>query len=194
MKRRIFKEDIVKNGHDLFYEKGFASTGINEITQKTKIPKGSFYNHFKSKEEFGISVLDYYHNMNKTFLKQALLNEDKSPLINLKKYFIDFMEEQNHTLNCSKGCLMSNLTMEMADRSMAFQEKVKENFEEITSVFESCLNNAKQQNEIDENLNTALMANFIYNSWQGSIIRMKADKSTDALWKFYNIVFDKLLK
>ncbi len=194
MKRRIFKEDIVKSGHFLFYEKGYGATGINEITQKTDIPKGSFYNHFKSKEEFGISVLDYYHSINKTQMEQALLNEDKSPLINLKKFFIDFIEEQNNIQNCSKGCLMSNLTMEMADRSEAFQKKVKQGFEEITAIFESCLNNAKQQNEIDENLNTALLANFVYNSWQGSVIRMKADKNTEALWKFYNVVFDKLLK
>ncbi len=59
LKRKIHKQDIIQSGYELFYDKGYGVTGISEITEKIGIPKGSFYNHFKSKEEFGIAVLDF---------------------------------------------------------------------------------------------------------------------------------------
>ena len=105
MKRKIHKEDIIQSGYDLFYEKGYGVTGISEITDRIGIPKGSFYNHFKSKEEFGVAVLDFYMNGNKENLSNALLNDDRSALANLKKFFLDFIEMQENVLFCSKGVL-----------------------------------------------------------------------------------------
>jgi len=103
-------------------------TGISEITERIDIPKGSFYNHFKSKEEFGIAVLDSYLIRNVELLKTSLLNEDRSPLGNLQKFFSDYNELQEKDLHCTKGCLMGNLTMELADVNELFQEKAKNGF------------------------------------------------------------------
>jgi len=40
--------------------KGYNDTGIQEIIDKAGLPKGSFYNFFKSKEDFGLLVIDYF--------------------------------------------------------------------------------------------------------------------------------------
>lgn len=194
VKRKIHKEDIIQSGYDLFYDKGYGVTGISEITERIGIPKGSFYNHFKSKEEFGVAVLDFYVVANMKFLKEVLLNEDRSPLTNFKKFFTDFIEMQENVLLCTKGCLMGNMTMELADGNKVFQERAKTGFENATIIFEQCLENAKQQNEINKDSDVPLLANFIVNSWQGATLRMKADKTSDALWHFYKMVFEKLLK
>ena len=60
VKRKIYREDILKAGVELMHLHGYAATGIKDITDRIKIPKGSFYNHFKSKEEFGLEIIDYY--------------------------------------------------------------------------------------------------------------------------------------
>jgi len=130
---------------------------------------------------------------NLEFLNDALLNEKNSPLTNLKNFFENFIDVQEQVLHCSKGCLMGNMTMELADVNETFQEKAKLGFENSTAIFETCLHNAKLQNEIKEDADVPLLANFIINSWQGAALRMKADKTTDALWKFYHVVFDQLL-
>ena len=51
------RERIVESGFRLFYEKGFEVTGIQEIATASGVPKGSFYNYFKSKTEFVSVVL-----------------------------------------------------------------------------------------------------------------------------------------
>jgi len=193
VKRKIHKEDIIQSGYDLFYEKGYGITGISEITEKIGIPKGSFYNHFKSKEEFGVAVLDSYLTNSHQYLSRALLNDDRSPLNNLKKFFSDYIEMQENELHCTKGCLMGNMTMELADVNANFQEIAKDGFASTTAIFESCLTNAKSQGEIREDTDVKLLAQFIINSWQGATVRMKADKNSDALRNFYEIIFTQLI-
>lgn len=194
MKRKIIKEDILQSGHDLFYEKGFGVTGISQITERIGIPKGSFYNHFKSKEEFGIAVLDHYLN---NYLKQTedtLLSKKNSPLTNLKKFFVNFIEIQENVYHATRGCLLGNMALELADVHPVFQEKIKTGFEKVTTIFETCLENAKELEEVKADMNTNLYANFLVNSWQGAMLRMKAEKTTEPLNEFYSITFTQVIK
>lgn len=194
MKRKIHKEDIIQSGYDLFYDKGYGITGVNEITSRIGIPKGSFYNHFKSKEEFGIAVLDSYLSSNEDFLKKTLLNNKNSPITNLKKYFVSFIEIQENVYHSTRGCLMGNLTIELADVNPVFQEKTKIGFANAVAIIEQCLENAKELEEVDRNMDTHQTANFLMNSWQGALLRMKAEKKTEPLNIFYKEIFTQVIK
>lgn len=194
MKRKIYREDIIQSGHDLFYEKGYGVTGVSEITERIGIPKGSFYNHFNSKEEFGIAVLDYYLVNNQNVLKDTLLSNKNTPLTNLKKFFVSFIEIQENVYHCTRGCLMGNITIELADINTSFQERTKAGFENAIAIFETCLENAKELEEVSQEFDTKLMANFIFNSWQGAVLRMKADKTTVPLNDFYKVIFNQVIK
>ena len=41
-------------------ERGYADTGVQDLLDATKVPKGSFYHHFKNKEDFALQVIDRY--------------------------------------------------------------------------------------------------------------------------------------
>lgn len=194
MKRKIHKEDIIQSGYDLFYERGYGVTGISQITERVGIPKGSFYNHFASKEEFGIAVLDYYMANNLSLLEDTLLSKKNSPLTNLKKYFVTFVEIQENVYHCTRGCLMGNIATELADVNPLFQERTMSGFENTTAIFETCLENAKELEEVSQDMDTKLIANFIVNSWQGAILRMKAEKTTNPLKEYYRIIFNQVIK
>ncbi len=49
---------IIKTASDLFYEKGYNLTGINEIIATAEIAKATLYHHFKSKQELCIAYLE----------------------------------------------------------------------------------------------------------------------------------------
>jgi TetR/AcrR family transcriptional regulator, transcriptional repressor for nem operon len=57
--RNTTRDDIIRVGLEILGEKGFNSCGIDAVLKTAKIPKGSFYYYFPSKEEFGLAVLDY---------------------------------------------------------------------------------------------------------------------------------------
>lgn len=194
MKRKVYnKEDIIQAGYDLIYHKGYNATSIRDITSELGIPTGSFYNHFKSKEAFGEEVLGFYVKNNSDFLKEVLVDNTRSPLENLKKFFKDIIEVQDKVLKCTKACLLGNMAMELADVNEGFQIKFKTGFKDFTSYFETCLQNAQNKGEIKQDEDIQQLAAFILNSWYGALIRMKADKSVEPLENFYRIIFNKII-
>lgn len=70
------KDRIIRSAWDLFHEKGFEETTLNDIIEKAGISKGTFYYHFRSKDTMlnTLSVLldDEYERLH------ALLPEDMS--------------------------------------------------------------------------------------------------------------------
>ena len=55
------RDELIEIGARLFYEQGYASTGIKQIIDEAGIAKGTFYTHFKSKEELGVAWLKARH-------------------------------------------------------------------------------------------------------------------------------------
>src|SRR3954462_13740021 len=64
MKKKQLKGDtrerIVQAAIELFYEHGYAATGMAEILKRARANSGSFYFSFRSKEELLLAVLDWY--------------------------------------------------------------------------------------------------------------------------------------
>lgn len=50
-------ERLLRAADHLFYEKGYAATGINELLQAAGVAKASFYHHFPSKDELILAYL-----------------------------------------------------------------------------------------------------------------------------------------
>ncbi|MGH8672403.1 MAG: TetR/AcrR family transcriptional regulator, partial [Burkholderiales bacterium] len=56
MSRTQTREELVKVGAHIIAQHGFNTTGIEEVLKRAKVPKGSFYYYFASKEDFGLAV------------------------------------------------------------------------------------------------------------------------------------------
>lgn len=52
------KEDIIAAAIDLFRTRGYDDTSLNDIVERAKISKGSFYLHFTGKKELFIECVD----------------------------------------------------------------------------------------------------------------------------------------
>ena len=192
MKRKIFKEDIIKAGQDLMFLNGYNATGIKEITDKVDIPKGSFYNHFTNKEEFGIAVLKYYCDNNIVYLKSVLQDTSESPMKRLDNFYSSIIEYQNNIAKCKGGCIMGNFSQELGDTNDIFREVLDIEFNEHEAIFVQCLQEAQEEGEIGREMDAELVGSFLINSWHGSILRMKTTGTTKPLEDFRTFVFQQL--
>jgi AcrR family transcriptional regulator len=52
--RRLYKTSAPMRRH------GYGATGLQEILHAAGVPKGSFYHHFHSKEEFTVALIERY--------------------------------------------------------------------------------------------------------------------------------------
>lgn len=193
MRRKILREDILNAGTMLMFSHGYNATGIKDITDEIEIPKGSFYNHFNNKEEFAIEVLENYIDNGILYHEQKLRERKFSPLKRLEKLYESMINGYKGQKNYKLGCLMGNLSSEMADVNSNFRRILERGFKRQEKVIQRCLDEAKEEGEIFADLDTKVVANFILNSWHGALIRMKSDGNASALDNFKNLTF-KMLK
>src|SRR5437868_1723689 len=73
---------------ELMTTKSFHSVGLNEILSAVKVPKGSFYHYFESKDQFGVELVKHYVADASSWKRRMLLSEDldSNPLERLSSY------------------------------------------------------------------------------------------------------------
>jgi TetR/AcrR family transcriptional repressor of nem operon len=193
MTKENTKDRIIEYAAQIMREKGFNNTGIQEILQSAGVPKGSFYFYFRSKDELGLALIDYYAEFFCALSETSLRRADGAPLHRLRDFFVA-RRLQWEREDPKTGCPIGNLTQEMGIISDAFRTKLKGVFERMRSDIGSCLEQAQERGEIDVGLNPDETADFILNSWEGALLRMKAEGNTGPLAQFEDMVFNHLLR
>jgi len=187
------KAHLLEMGAQIVHQKGFNATGIQEVLNAAGVPKGSFYFYFKSKEEFGLQLIDYFSNFLFSKMDELLNAENVAPLDKLWNYFEWFLAyfEQN---NFTGGCPIGNLAQEMGDLNDSFREKLKSVFDKMKTNIAHCLEEARQQGDLSPALDVLNLSDLIVSSWQGALLQMKVMKNTAPVRNFERILFDSLLK
>ena len=95
---------------ELFWKNGYSATGISEILKQCKLPKGSFYFYFKSKDELAAEVITYYQNILLEHLQELSVKKSWEDFINAAfDYLLNRTDE--HTFS---GCPLAVMGMETA--------------------------------------------------------------------------------
>lgn len=185
------RQAILEKGEDILRRQGYHKTGINQILTECNIPKGSFYNFFKSKEEFGLEVLKYYGDNNYEMVKSFLESPEKSPLQRLKNLYNGLSEfNKNEGYKC--GCLANNMILEVAGLNNNFRETLNAVYDRVLDLLTDCIKQAQQQNEIRNDYKAEELAQYIHGNFSGVLVRFKATQVDMPFKFFYDMTFDYL--
>lgn len=183
------KTRLLEVGMELIRSESFSGIGINDILKKSGVPRGSFYHYFQSKEAFGLEVAQYYHNLQMEGAKQVLRDESLAPIERIEAFFRGASEEFR-ARNYSDGCLMCNLSTELADTHDDFQNTLKKHWSELSSEVAVCLALIQLSDVGLSHLTNLEAADWLMNSWSGALVRMKAERSEAPLKLFEKTVFN----
>jgi TetR/AcrR family transcriptional repressor of nem operon len=192
MKKKDTQGDIIRIGTEMIARQGFNATGIDAVLKEAGVPKGSFYHYFKSKEDFGLAVIDHFAERFEQRMEEFLSNENLAPLDRIR----DFLESgltrvaQNQ---CTKGCLIGNLGQELADLNERFRARLDEIFGMWRERFAACLREAQNRGELSGDVDAAITAGFILSGWEGAILRAKVMKSPQPMRDFVDLLFSAIL-
>lgn len=182
------RESLLQVGQELFLNSSFNSVGLNDILKKSGIPKGSFYHYFESKEDFGLQVLEQYHRQNIEALAELLSDESLTPYQQLQRFFEDTINHFDEIEYC-QGCLMANLSQEVADVNENLRCKISKLSKQLVDQVSGCLERM-ENNELNlAHLRPCEAAQVLMNSWQGAIMKMKLEKSREPLDIFMKYFF-----
>ncbi len=191
--KRDTRTNLVQAGLEMIHAEGYAATGIQNIVARVDVPKGSFYNHFASKEAFAAEVIDAYFDRGRDILREFFRDANAAaPLKRLEAYFDDRIDALKAE-GFAKGCLLGNFSAEVADHSTLVREHLVQHFAAWSKFFEDCIAEAQEQGTIGDRVSAASLGRFVLNSWEGALLRMRAEQSDAPLLDFKQIVFGQLL-
>jgi TetR/AcrR family transcriptional regulator, transcriptional repressor for nem operon len=179
-KNEAVREQLLDIGVAMFIDQGFHGTGIQEVVDQAGIPKGSFYNYFKSKEDFGAQAIIHYSDNFKEFL-QTVVNSSKKDAAQALSQFFDNLIKLFNSKDCKEGCLLGNFAAEISDSSKIGRETMSICVNEWKDILKELIIRGQEQGHIKKGLRPDDLADFFLNFLEGSILRMKIEGTTAPL-------------
>jgi TetR/AcrR family transcriptional regulator, transcriptional repressor for nem operon len=186
------REHILDAGLKVLLQKGYNGTGVKEIVDAAGVPKGSFYNHFTSKEAFVIEAINKVAEENLTIAKETLTDRSITPKARLAQFFNGACQHLK-TEAYQGGCLIGNLSLEMSDENKAIREATSNIMCQQIKLIGQCLNDAQSAGELADDVDTEEMAEFVYYAWEGAVMRVKGLRNCRPL-EVFNRQLERLFK
>ena len=190
MGRPSAREEIVQAGLKCLVEKGFNAVGVQDITDTAGVPKGSFYNHFESKEALGVEIVERY-GANQT-RREVLTDPSVPPLQRLRRHFdrISALFAESHF---KRNCILGGFSAELANQSETIRESLRKLYGQWTKDIEATIAEAQTKGEIANNTKASDLAAFLLDSYEGALLRARVERSRKPFDRFMKFAFGQLL-
>ncbi len=165
------KQRLLNAGLAMLLEHGYNGMGVQALLKATRIPKGSFYHHFKDKEDFALQVIDQYMGGVHAGLDACLGDQGRLPLDRVRRFFE--MTQQHYQTEGYMGCLLGGLGQELSGVSDVFRSKIDECFSKIADRMAVCLDEARQRGDIPADSDVHHMASLLVDCWEGAALRSR---------------------
>lgn len=187
MARRNTRIAILEAGTKLFIARGYNGCSVQDIAEAARVPKGSFYNHFKSKEALAVEVLIEYGRGSTD--RSILTNSAIPALSRLKKHFAALNE---YFSRCNEGCLVGKLMAEVSGDTPLIHQTLRKVLAVWGEQISSAIADGQEQGSIRKDVKADDLARFLIDSYEGAILRMRVDHSPRALKYFVRVVFSNI--
>lgn len=189
MARPNTREQLIQAGMQTLFQQGFNATTIQDITDAAQVPKGSFYNHFESKEALAEAALERFWELGEE-RRATLRNEALDPVERLRQHFQQLTDAIVRG-KFSRGCLIGNFSSEMAgnDQLRAQLSSVYANW---TRQVADCVQEADRQGRVVAKLPAAAVAGFLVTAWEGAVLRAKVERQRLPLDEFHQVAFSAI--
>ena len=131
--QKTTKEEIITKAIEVFRKQGYYKTSMSDLAEACGLQKGSFYYHFKSKEELMQAVLQMVHSYYNKKVFSIAYEEDLSG----EERFIKLFKKQEPIITQDlAGCLFGNMTLESISSKMEFKNFLKAFFSDWIAAFQ----------------------------------------------------------
>jgi len=168
--------EMVRIGVEIFTEKGFHNTAVDEVVQGAGVPKGSFTYYFGSKDAYAIEVIEVYAEYFNRKLDRSLKDEKLTPLQRIRA-FADDATAGMQRYHFRRGCLVGNLGQEVGALNERFRVAILSALLGWQQRIEACLVEARACGELDPSADPGVLARRFWYAWEGAVLGAKLERS-----------------
>ncbi|KGY13281.1 TetR family transcriptional regulator [Vibrio tubiashii] len=171
MKTNDTRQHILDVGYELVVNKGFTAVGLSQLLKAADVPKGSFYHYFKSKEQFGETLIEDYFRTYLTRINVLFSNTDIDGYQRLIGYFSRWLAVENGVCNANR-CLVVKLSAEVSDLSEPMRLALASGANEIIASLAQCIEAGIKDGSISVT-DAQATATQLYQQWLGASLLNK---------------------
>lgn len=166
---------MLQTAADLLHRQGYTSTGLNQVLEESRAPKGSLYFHFPGGKEELMAEALHLSAGSLTELLERLVELAPTAEIALDQivaYFANQLESSSYT----KGCPVATVALEQAATSDALQRECSAAYTRWQALIAKRLERDGIAAERADSL-----AGFFLATIEGALLMCRAHRSTEPL-------------
>jgi len=162
---------LLEAARHLFWEKGFAATGMAELLDRAQANSGSFYHFFDSKEALLLVLLDSYQKGLYPVIVQPAEAAFADPLERIFAILQGYRERLLATGN-RYGCPIGRLALEIEAENLPAHKRIAANFSAWTGAVRGFLERARERFPAGCDLDG--LAVFVLTAMEGGVMQSRS--------------------
>ncbi len=184
---------LLAAGLDLVHARGFAASGVKDITDAAGVPKGSFYAYFASKEALAAAILEHYWSDIEERLV-PMLNGDGMAQERIRRFF-HALADEHEAGDFLLGCLIGRLSLELGGSSEPVQAELVRILDRWDDAVTACVQSGQRaEGGVRADLDAGELASMLIEAWEGAALRGKVVRSRIPYERFESITIPALLR
>ena len=155
------KQRLIRCAAELFWKNGYAATGVSEILTAAKLPKGSFYFYFKSKEDLGMAVISYYQSVLLEKMRELAAGRDFEEFLDAVFAFLQGRTDGNSFFGCPFAVIGMETAISRPDVAGSYLDTLKQ--------FQTLFRNVLLQSGLPQP-HAELLAKRLFVIYQGNLL------------------------
>jgi TetR/AcrR family transcriptional repressor of nem operon len=186
-------ERLIAAGLSLLLHQGYNATGIQQIADEAGVPKGSFYNHFDSKEAFAAAIVDRYSERSLLSWQRMMSSAPADPMAAIRHVFAQMLAYHERA-SCPSGCLIGNLAAEVSVSSEACRESLFAAQLAWRERLAGLIAEGQARGEIRGDLDALALSALTWSVWEGALLRMKVEGSVKPVRESIALMLDHMYR
>lgn len=161
---------ILMTAMELFWEKGYNSTSVSDILSRSQVHSGSLYHFFPGKQDVLVGVLEFYRDGIEENLLNPVWDGVEDPIERIFA-LLDGYRTQLVLTDCTYGCPIGNLALEIHEPDPKVRELLAANFSNWSEAIEGCLEAAGDRLAAD--IDRRALAEFVLTVMEGAVMQSR---------------------
>lgn len=170
------REHLLATGEQLCMHRGFTGMGLSELLKTAEVPKGSFYHYFRSKEAFGVALLERHYANYHARLAQHFASSEGNYRDRVLAYY-EYTLEQFRQQGIISGCLTVKLSAEVCDLSEDMRTAMNNGATQVIALIADALEKGRSERSLDFPGDAQMQAQVLYSLWLGANLQAKMSRS-----------------
>ncbi len=159
----------------LFWAKGYAATGLNELVETMEIGRKSLYDTFGNKRALFIKALERYSQTNVSEIYRGLNNPDRPALDNVRAVMRDIAAVNSKPM--SPGCLLGVSMAQFRTDDAEMAAVLRKHMQRVENAYYKAFAKAQAQGDLKPTTNVRNLARLFMSAHQGLVLMGRVTKT-----------------